>query len=420
MFNSSSATQPAKQSNKVFSANKLGNVLLFLGFNYTLMGTIIYPALPAIQEQYGLTSTQLSLISSLPALVSLIFQPAIGWISDRVNRKWIVLLGLCIYIIGGSFVGIVLLSALSSYLLVLLGRVFSGLGELGAFAQYLAIIHEKLPSVNRQHMLGKMEMLTSLGSVLAPLIGGALTSVALELPFFASAGFGLIALFIAAIYIPNFSPPKLEKRNKQKSLAEKKHFKFHFSYLGGSLIMGTLVSTSTFLGSYCLKNFGFDATKTGLMLALTPLAMATGSALAGRHPGNVIVKTRWMALAGAIGMIGLILIGTAISPWITALGLVFSGVNLGYWLVVFDHDAMNAGPAESRGLRLSLFQQAKSSGALFFPFLLGNVIDKTGSIQLIYLLLAGTIFVLGAVLLKMRAREVNGQASYSSKGGGLD
>lgn len=407
MPNSSSASQPVEQTDTFSASSRLGLVLLSLGFNYTLMSSVIYPALPGLQAQYHLTAAQLSLMSSLPALVSILFQPASGWVSDRVNRKWIVLLGLCAYILGGNLVGIVLLSSLSSYFWVLAGRFLSGFGELGAFAQYLAIIHEKLPLRNQQRMLGTMEALTSMGSVLAPLIGGALAAVSLHLPFFASGVFGLLALGLAVWGIPNLPPLVPQPAAHPKAAVSRKPFQFHFSYLAGFLIMGILVSTSTFLGSYSLSLFGFSTTQIGFLLAITPLAMAAGSTLAGKLGERGAISTRLLALSGLLGVLGLFLIGGGISPWVTSVGLALSGANLGFWLAIFDHDAMNAGSPETRGLRLSFFQQAKSLGILLFPFLLGNVIDQTGSIRLIYSLLAVSLLVIGIILLKIRVEKIN-------------
>ena len=157
------------------------------------MGTVIYPALPGLQERFQLSAAQLSLMASLPALVSLSLQPLAGWVSDRVNRKLVVMLGLLAYAIGGVLVATVIGLSLGGYFLVLVGRCFSGLGELGAFPHYLAIIHQKFPVNSRQKVLGWMESVTSLGSVLAPVIGGTLAAVALGLPFLASTVFAVLA-----------------------------------------------------------------------------------------------------------------------------------------------------------------------------------------------------------------------------------
>jgi len=409
--NSSSASQPVElipnklrqERGSAFLSSRLGIIILFLGFNYTLMGTVIYPALPGLQLKYHLNAAQLSLMASLPALVSMSLQPVVGWISDHVDRKVIVACGLLAYALGGAIVGWVILATLAGYLLVLMGRAFSGLGELGAFPQYLAVIHEKLPPENQQQMVGIMEALTSSGSVLAPLIGGVLATLSVAFPFFATSAFGVIALGLAWWAIPSLKKPPSKER-----LAEPPgKFIFHFSYLGGSLIMGTLVSINTFLGSYLQTVFGFNTTQIGLMLAASPLAMAIGAMLAGRHGRSGYLTTHNLALGGLLGVAGLVLMGAAQSPWVVVIGLFASGGVLGYWLSAFDHDAMSSGDPGSRGLRLSFFQQAKAAGILVFPFLLGIVIDATGSIPLIYYLLAFSLLFIGTIILSLRYRYQN-------------
>src|SRR4051812_30281881 len=100
MSNSSSANQLAPPVSKSILGTPLSVFLLFLGFNYTLVGTVIYPALPGLQERFHLSAAQLSLMASLPALVSLSLQPVVGWVSDRMNRKPLVILGLLAYAFG--------------------------------------------------------------------------------------------------------------------------------------------------------------------------------------------------------------------------------------------------------------------------------------------------------------------------------
>ncbi len=283
-------------------------------------------------------------MASLPALVSLSLQPVVGWVSDRVNRKSVIILGLLAYALGGLLVASVLWLGWGGYFLVLVGRSLSGLGELGAFPHYLAIIHQKFPASSRQRVLGWMEFVTSLGSVLAPVVGGTLAAIALELPFLASTVFALLALALAAVIIPNLKSPPESPSQAQPNVRER--FQFHFSYLGAALVMGTLVSIHTFLGSYSSSLFGFDSRKIGIMLAIAPLAMAVGAALAGKHGEHQEIPTRTLGWLGLLAIIGLALLGYAPVPWMSATGLIATGVALGYWLTVFDHDAMHAGSPE--------------------------------------------------------------------------
>ena len=98
---------------------KVKLTIMFLGLNYTLMNNIIYPTLPGIQEQFGLSAAQLSLMATMPALINLVFQPSAGWLSDRVDRKLMVLVGLAAFGFGGGMAGLVLL-LMGGYLWILL------------------------------------------------------------------------------------------------------------------------------------------------------------------------------------------------------------------------------------------------------------------------------------------------------------
>ena len=318
-----------------------------------------------------------------------------------MNRKSVIILGLLAYALGGLLVASVLWLGWGCYFLVLVGAAYR-VSASSRVSHYLAIIHQNFPASSRQRVLGWMELSTSLGSVLAPVVGGTLAAIALESPFLASTVFALIALALAQ---PS-SPISRAHRKAQARLNRIAiDFQFHFSYLGVALVMGTLVSIHTFLGSYSSSLFGFDSRKIGIMLAIAPLAMAVGAALAGKHGEHQEIPTRTLGWLGLLAIIGLALLGYAPVPWMSATGLIATGVALGYWLTVFDHDAMHAGSPETRGLRLSLFQQNKALGILVAPFLLGVVIDQTGSIRLIYFLLAGVLLIVGCLLLFLRSAQ---------------
>ena len=371
-------------------------IIYYLGFNYTFVNTVIYPTFPEIERSLLLSSLQLSLISSIPGLISILLQPAAGWLSDRVNRRTILILALCAFASGGAIVAVALALG-EGFVWILLGRLVMGIGELGAFPQYLAVVHQALPRELHRQTMAVMEATTSLGAVVAPPIGGILVAVALGAPFWMTAAAALLAIVAVLIGIPSLrlqAGQESQERKSGRGLAEL--IRAWPGFVGGFLVMGTLVAMQTFLGSFARATFDMGFARLGLFLAVVPLFMAMGSWLQYRAgPSTAFLGMRMPAI-GLLTVMGCGLVALATSEAILFFGLAAIGIALGYWLPALDHVVSQAGDPVSRGFRLSVFQQAKAVGIFFLPIATGLTIDLTGSIRVAYLALGVIVFVFGS------------------------
>jgi len=389
------------KNKRLFSSLKF--TILFLGFNYTFMGNLLNPALPGIQSLFSLTATQLSLMASLPALISMTIQPFSGWLSDKIDRKLLISFSLISYLLSGSIIGASIFLNFGNYLTVLLGRLFSGLGELGAFPQYLALIQENFSSNERQKIVGNLEFTTSLGGVIAPIIGGSLIIISLGLPFIVSAVSALLAFLIILCVIPK-NKTNISSKSDKGILLTFRSFKFHYGFIAGAVIMGTLVTISTFLGTFVIEKFNFQLRHIGYMLAIIPFSMAIGSLFAGRYGHFERKGFIELLITNSLSALALLMISFTDSIWLVIVGLFFIGFALGFWLTIIDHDVMGAGERQTLGLRMSFFQQSKAFGILVVPLLLGSIIDLTQSYFLVFILLAIMTAASGIIIISLRKR----------------
>ena len=356
-------------------------IYLILGLNYTLMGNIIYPSLPGIQEMFGLSAIQLSLMASMPAFINILFQPIAGWISDRVYRKGIVMAGLLAYFIGGSLAALILLFW-SGFAQILVCRIIMGIGELGAFPQYIALIKENLPEVKHRSALGWMESFTSIGGAIGPTIGGFMVSLYLGMPFLGTSIFALATLFLAYRFLPKKGiSQRRELKNKSQFWLEIKNLIHNPSYIGGFITIGTLVTVQVFIGSYVFSILKFNSILIGLTLACVPLAMAVGSIITTRHGHQRDISNKSFVISGGIAFLGIVLIAVTNLSWVVFCALFLVGSVLGYWLPFFDHSAAGEGGTKNSGLNLSFFQQSKSFGVLVIPTLFAIVNDVSNSVR---------------------------------------
>ena len=145
-------------------------VILFVG---VLLGAldiaVVGPALPAIQESFGVGSRALSWVFSIYVLFYLVGAPLLAKVSDRQGRRFVYAASMGVFGVGSLIV------ALSpSFGLVLLGRAIQAFGAGGIFPVASAVIAETVPAERRGRVLGLIGAVFGLAFLLGPLLGGVL------------------------------------------------------------------------------------------------------------------------------------------------------------------------------------------------------------------------------------------------------
>jgi FSR family fosmidomycin resistance protein-like MFS transporter len=157
----SSATRKAAAEGAAFS------IVLALGFSHFLNDTIqsLVPALyPMLKESYGLSFTQIGLITLTMQATSSILQPAVGLVSDRRPQPYSLAVGM-----GVTLVGLWLLAAADGYVPLLLAATMVGAGS--------AVFHPEASRVARLASGGRHGLAQSLfqvggnaGSAIGPIV----------------------------------------------------------------------------------------------------------------------------------------------------------------------------------------------------------------------------------------------------------
>jgi multidrug resistance protein len=174
---------------------QLGTIMVLLMTVFIGFGIII-PVLPAMVESKGEVNFHLAMLLSLYSAASFFMSPVWGAISDRIGRKPILLIGLCGF--GISF----LIFGLSGghlgwmYVSRIIGGLFSGAVTACAVAYVADITTED----NRTKGMGLVGMAIGLGFIFGPPIGGVLSTISLQAPFYA-ASFLSFLLVVLAYYL---------------------------------------------------------------------------------------------------------------------------------------------------------------------------------------------------------------------------
>ena len=98
-------------------------VLAVSGMSFSLLQTMVAPALPAIQHEYGASTTAVTWVLTIYLLTASIFTPILGRLGDMFGKER--LLVIVLLVLGAG----TLIAALSTSLAVLiLGRAVQGAG----------------------------------------------------------------------------------------------------------------------------------------------------------------------------------------------------------------------------------------------------------------------------------------------------
>jgi MFS transporter, Spinster family, sphingosine-1-phosphate transporter len=267
--------------------------LAVVGFMCAVDKVVITMFMEPIKKEFGLTDTQLGLLTGLAFSVmgGIASVPLARW-ADRGNRKWI---------IGGSFAAWTLMTAASgvasNFVQLLASRVGVGIGEAGCIPATHSMLGDYYPRHLRPRALAVHSAGTYLG-MLGGLLGGGILAQTVGwragFVWLGLAGLVLTAIFLATVREPArvdalTHPPVAEGVSLWSQLGDARAFwllvcAFSTTALAGSSVM-------VWLPSYFARAFSLSPMQIGLGLGLCiGVATAIGSVIGGqlgvRHAKN--------------------------------------------------------------------------------------------------------------------------------------
>ncbi|MDD5338479.1 MAG: MFS transporter [Dehalococcoidales bacterium] len=181
------------------SVNK--NIILIVAtttaFILPFLVASINVALPVMGRQFNMDAVVMSWVSTSYFLAIAIVQVPLGRLADIFGRRRLFIIGLVIATLA-SFAG----GFANSVPLLIVSRVFQGLGSGMTFNNSVAILTSVFSQQERAKALGISQAGTYLGLSLGPLIGGLLTDhLGWQSIFFLSGGLGVLLVILAFVGI---------------------------------------------------------------------------------------------------------------------------------------------------------------------------------------------------------------------------
>jgi multidrug resistance protein len=185
----------------------LATILLVVFVDLIGFGMII-PILPLYAKTFQAAEWQIGLLLGCYSFMQFLASPVLGYISDRVGRKPVLLVSLI-----GSAIGYAVMASAGSLTMLFIARIIAGIcgASVGTAAAYIADI---TPPENRSRRMGLIGAAFGVGFVLGPAIGGILSQFWTKGPFWFGAGLALLNAIAVLLILPE--PEKHVKRSEAR------------------------------------------------------------------------------------------------------------------------------------------------------------------------------------------------------------
>jgi MFS transporter, DHA1 family, tetracycline resistance protein len=183
----------------------LATILLVVFVDLIGFGMII-PILPLYAKSFRAEEWQIGLLLGCYSFMQFLASPVLGYLSDRIGRKPVLLVSLI-----GSAIGYTVMANAQSLTMLFIARIIAGIcgASVGTAAAYIADI---TPPENRSRRMGLIGAAFGVGFVLGPAIGGLLSHFWTVGPFWFGAGLAFLNAIAVLLFLPE--PEKHVKRSE--------------------------------------------------------------------------------------------------------------------------------------------------------------------------------------------------------------
>ncbi len=226
-------------------------------FMTTLDSSIVNIGLPSIACTFGVGisgAVEWIIIGYLVVIAAVLL--TFGHLADMIGRKPIFLTGLVVFILGSALSGLA-----PSLLLLILARLFQGIGGALIFSVNVAMITSTFPGRERGMALGLNMVVVSLGVAAGPTIGGIITQyLTWRWIFYVNVPICLLVLSAALLFYHEQRPPRKERE--------------HFDLMGAAVFAIGLAALT--LGLSFGQEWGWLSAGTLTAFAISLLMLSVG------------------------------------------------------------------------------------------------------------------------------------------------
>ena len=351
--------------------------ILALGSLYSFRMLGLFMVLPVLGiyavDLPGATPEKLGIALGAYGLTQACLQLPLGWLSDRIGRLPIVIVGLCLFI-AGSLVA----ASADTIHGIIAGRFLQGAGAIAAALTALAA--DSTRESQRTKAMAVIGASVGLSFVLAIVLGPVIAaSLGLQGVFLVTAGLGAIGLVIVLTLLPKNMPKAAAIADGDWAVDHVFGGTLPVLYASVFLLHGLMMATFLIIPGALVNAFAFAAGDHWIIYLLTVM-LSIPPALLIMRMGRGGKDPRWALSWAIVSLIGGILMALLAPNLMT--------VGAGLWLMFVGINALEAilpatvtrvAPGRLRGTALGIFASCQFLGIFVGGALAGFILSAGGS-----------------------------------------
>jgi len=308
-------------------AGRRASLTVFVTILLDLIGFgMILPLLPFYAQKLHASPAEVGLLFSSYSLAQLVFSPLLGWLSDRIGRRPVMLAS-----IFGSAAAHLMFAQAGSFAMLVVARSLAGVAA-STYTIAQAYMADVSTAGSRAKAMGLVGAAFGIGFVIGPALGSILSLTPYgprAVPLTAAALSGINFLF-ALLWLPESLPREVRERRQSQPWIDRAGFDrmWRNAPLRGLMVLFFLVMFcfSLFeatLALYCQHRLHFDEHRTSLLFVFVGVVLVV---VQGGLLGRLIRRFGERRLI--LGGIALMAVGLAVLPAWPSLGLLLASLLL--------------------------------------------------------------------------------------------
>lgn len=407
-------------------------------FLSTIDGSIVNIALNTLVDSLHEPLAVIEWVVLAYLLVNATLMLSIGRLADMIGKKKIFIGGMATFTLGSVLCGLS-----PNVTMLISSRVVQAIGAAMMMAVGMAITTECFPPQERGKALGINGIFVSIGVITGPTVGGIILQyLSWHWLFFVNVPVGIIGILLALLFIPDIKPQGKEKFDfmgagtmfvclisflMALSIIQTEGFKnwiiyvlliisvvmgvlfirtekrapqpmidlhlfenslFSINLATGLLIFVASAGVTLLIPLYFQNVMGFDPQKTGLLMIISPIAMALAAPISGSLSDKIgSRKLTTIGLSVALfGYLFYILFSSTSSILLYVVAFLLTGTGMGIFQSPNNSAVMGSAPKSRLGVASGLLSLTRTLGQTVGISILGalweaNVFHFAGNVQ---------------------------------------
>lgn len=288
--------------------------LIFTLFLSAMGFGIILPLLPFYALSLGVQPFELGILTATFALMSLVFSPFFGRLSDRIGRKKVLLIGTF-----GFMVSYLVFAFADSFLMALVARALEGFFAAAIFPACISLLSDFTTHKQRGPAMGLMMMTFSVGFIFGPALGGFASTFSVQSAFFVAAAFSFINFLWILLRLkePHEKKESMHEDQKEASLLSHLSTPLAFLFFSSTIVMFIIGGFEATLALFVSERLNFTSVEMGGVFTFVGAMMMVLQPVTGNFI-NKFGETRMIQAGLLFSGLGFFLIQYSVD-WLTLL-----------------------------------------------------------------------------------------------------